>query len=280
MKIAVISDIHGNYKAYEACMEYLDKHPADRIFFLGDYITDGPYPEKLLAMFYDTLKNQQCCCIRGNREEYILENEKKNKGWKPSSGTGTLLYTAEHLKNEDITFFSQCKNVYRPEIVGIPGTTICHGIPEDVRGNLGECPQLLEEALKQAGTPYLFGGHSHKQEVRRTQKGTYLNPGSLGLAIDGVGRRAQFAIVHADKKEYREELISIPYDVEGFLKEFEESGIEEYGKVQVRSVKKTLLTGVNFFYECIKLVVKLSGGMSTDKIPENIWEEAAGRLEL
>ena len=68
--------------------------------------------------------------------------------------------------------------------------------------------------------------------------------------------------------------------MEGFLKEFEESGIEEYGKVQVRSVKKTLLTGVNFFYECIKLVVKLSGGMSTDKIPENIWEEAAGRLEL
>ena len=56
MKIAVISDIHGNYKAYEACMEYLDKYPVDMLFFLGDYITDSPYPQKLLSMFYETLK--------------------------------------------------------------------------------------------------------------------------------------------------------------------------------------------------------------------------------
>ena len=68
--------------------------------------------------------------------------------------------------------------------------------------------------------------------------------------------------------------------MEGYLKDFEESGIEDYGKVQVRSVKKTLLTGINYFYECIKLVTKLSGGVSTDKIPEEIWEEAAKRLEL
>ena len=68
--------------------------------------------------------------------------------------------------------------------------------------------------------------------------------------------------------------------MDGYLKDFEESGIEAYGMVQVRSVKKTLLTGTNYFYECIKLVTALSGGMSTDKIPENIWEEAARRLEL
>ena len=78
MKIAVISDIHGNYKAYEGCMEYLDRHPVDSIFFLGDYITDGPYPQKLLTMFYDTLEKRNCYFVRGNREEYILDNEKKD----------------------------------------------------------------------------------------------------------------------------------------------------------------------------------------------------------
>lgn len=280
MKIAVISDIHGNYKAYEACMEYLDRHPVDWFFFLGDYITDGPYPQKLLTMFYDTLAKKQCCFVRGNREEYILDNEKADKGWKPSSGTGALLYTREHLTKEDIAFFEKCKTVCVPEIEGIPETTICHGIPKDIRGNLGEEPNLLEEALRQAATPYLFGGHSHKQEIRRSKGATYMNPGALGLAIDGVGKRAQFAIVHAENKKYREELISIPYDVEGYLKDFEESGIEDYGMVQVRSVKKTLLTGINYFYECIKLVTSLSGGLSPAEIPEEIWEEAARRLEL
>ena len=207
-------------------------------------------------------------------------NEKEDKGWKASSGTGALLYTRKHLKKEDIAFFEQCKNVCVPKIEGIPATTICHGIPEDIRGNLGEEPQLLGEALRQAGTPYLLGGHSHKQEIRRMGNATYLNPGALGLAIDGVGKQAQFAIMQVDNKRYREELISIPYDVERYLKDFEESGIEDYGKVQVRSVKKTLLTGINYFYECIKLVTKLSGGLGTDKIPEEIWQEAAKRLEL
>lgn len=280
MKIAVISDIHGNYKAFEACMEYLDKKPVDYLFYLGDYITDSPYPQRLLKLFYESVADNSCFVVRGNREEYMLDNRKEDKGWKKTSGTGALLYTAEHLTEKDYAFFEQCPSVLRPKTVGMPDTTLCHGIPEDIRGNLGEHPEILEEALTQAGTKYLFGGHSHKQEIRRTATGTYMNPGSLGLAIDGVGKRAQFAVVQVEKQGYREELISIPYDWQGFLKDFEESGIEEYGRVQVRSVKKTLLTGINYFYECVKLAVELSGGMNTDKIPEEIWEKAAKELSL
>lgn len=279
MKIAVISDIHGNYKAYEACMEYLDKHPVDMLFFLGDYITDSPYPQKLLSMFYETLKKRKCFYVKGNREEYILGNKKNERGFRKSSGTGTLLYTAEHLTAEDIVFFEHCKSVLRPEDEKIAPVTLCHGIPEDIRGNLGEHPELLEEALRQAGTAFLFGGHSHKQEVRQGRGGIYLNPGSLGIAIDGIGKRAQFAIVETDGKTYRHEFISIPYDIEGLLRDFENSGLEEYGKVQVRSVKKTLLTGINYFFHCVCLAVEMSG-MSTDKIPETVWEQAAEKLGI
>jgi len=279
MKIAVISDIHGNYKAYEACMEYLQRHPVDLLFFLGDYITDSPFPQKLLTMFYDTLKEQKCFFVKGNREEYILAHERENSGWRKSSGTGTLLYTAEHLRAEDLAFFASCESVLRTKLQGIPETTLCHGIPEDIRGNLGEHPELLEEALRQAKTPYLFGGHSHKQEIKKGRGGIYINPGSLGIAIDGVGKRAQFAIVETDGKEYRHEFLSIPYDIEGLLKDFEDSGIEEYGKVQVRSVKKTLLTGINYFFHCVTLAVEMSG-MSTDRIPETIWEQAAEKLGI
>ncbi len=279
MKIAVISDIHGNYKAYDACMEYLEKHPVDVLFFLGDYITDCPFPQKLLSAFYETLKKRECFWVRGNREEYILNYKKEKQEWKKSSGTGTLLYTAERLKEEDISFFFHCERVLRLESAGMPSTTICHGIPKDIRGNLGEHPELLEEALKQAATPWLFGGHSHKQEIKEGRNGIYLNPGSLGIAIDGVGKRAQFAVVETDGLKYRHEFISIPYDIEGLLKDFEDSGIEEYGKVQVRSVKKTLLTGINYFFHCVSLAVSMSG-MSTDRIPEPIWEQAAEKLGI
>ena len=99
------------------------------------------------------------------------------------------------------------------------------------------------------------------------------------IAIDGIGKRAQFAVVETDGETYRYEFVSISYDVEGLLRDFEDSGIEEYGKVQVRSVKKTLLTGVNYFFHCVCLAVKMSG-MSTDKIPETVWERAAEKLGI
>lgn len=260
-------------------MEYLDKHPVEVLFFLGDYITDSPYPEKLLSLFYGTLKERRCFYVRGNREEYLLAHRKGEQEWKKSSGTGTLLYTSEHLTDEDLEFFEHCGRTIRPDLKGIPETTLCHGIPEDTRGNLGEQPGLLEEALRQAGTGWLFGGHSHKQEIREGRGGVYINPGSLGIAIDGIGKRAQFAIAETDGRKYRHEFVSIPYDVEGLLKDFTDSGIEEYGKVQVRSVRKTLLTGVNYFFHCVSLAVKMSG-MRTDLIPEEIWEEAAARLGI
>ena len=280
MRIALISDIHGNYKAYEACMEYLDRNPVDLFYFLGDYITDCPYPQKLLTMFYDTLKNNRCYYVRGNREEYILENAKEDKGWQISSGTGTLLYTAKHLKKEDLAFFEGCDRVRRVKEPDFPSTTLCHGTVEDIRGNLGEHPELLTEALAQAETDYLLGGHSHKQEIRKGTGGIYINPGSLGIAIDGVGKRAQFAILEVEKKQYRTELLSIPYDYDGLMRDFGESGIEAYGKVQVKSVKKTLCTGINYFFECVKLATRLSGGMNTSRIPEKIWEQAAKELSI
>ena len=44
MKIAVISDIHGNLEALEAVMESIKKERCDKIFALGDYAMAGPEP--------------------------------------------------------------------------------------------------------------------------------------------------------------------------------------------------------------------------------------------
>ena len=45
-KMALISDVHGNYKALEAFLEYIGERPADGVICLGDYVTDSTYPER------------------------------------------------------------------------------------------------------------------------------------------------------------------------------------------------------------------------------------------
>ena len=46
MKLAVISDLHGNYYALSEVMEFLRRQQIDGIIGLGDFVTDGPFPPR------------------------------------------------------------------------------------------------------------------------------------------------------------------------------------------------------------------------------------------
>lgn len=72
MKIAVLSDIHGNNIALQTCMEYLEKQAIDAYCFLGDYIGDFPQIRQVMDTLYRLQKSMPCYLIRGNKEEYIL----------------------------------------------------------------------------------------------------------------------------------------------------------------------------------------------------------------
>ena len=79
MKIGIISDIHGNIIALKACISYMKSVPCDEYFFLGDYISDTPYTRETMDYLYDFSSNHSCLFLRGNREEYMLEQRKIKK---------------------------------------------------------------------------------------------------------------------------------------------------------------------------------------------------------
>ena len=131
--------------------------------------------------------------------------------------------------------------------------------------------------------PYLLGGHSHHQEIDRMYGKTYINPGSLGFAVDGVGRHAQFAILTGMSEKWEAELLSIPYDVESYLQDFTESGVDEMGMVLNRATKKSLVTGVNYFFKSILAMearAKEMGLASMPQVPESEWEKLVERFGL
>ena len=135
MKIAVISDIHGNYKALEAFLEFIQSYKIESILCLGDYITDSPYPKRTLELIYQMMDKYDCHMIRGNREEYLLRHEKHPQGWKPSSSNGALYYTYQHITKEDLRFFDQLPITREVFIGNCPTLTLCHGAPEETSGH-------------------------------------------------------------------------------------------------------------------------------------------------
>lgn len=282
-KIAVISDIHSNFKALEAFLSFLEERPADGVVCLGDYVTDGPFPERTLALIRRIKERYPCYLIRGNREGYLLQNLDNHLGWKPSSNTGALFYTLKGLSREGLEFLASLPTEREIVLEGCPALYICHGVPGRVRGNTLEEEGLKEKALGELPGRYLLGGHSHHQEVYRQGEKVYVNPGSLGLAIDGVGRRAQFAVLAGDAQGWREEFFSIPYDVGGYLAAFEESGVEEMGMTLTRAVKKSIVTGVNYFYQCVLEVMEEASRMGTKdfaQVPEDFWRQLEVKFEL
>lgn len=282
-KLALISDIHGNYKALEAFLAHIGKRPVDGIICLGDYVTDGPNPEQTMELLYEMQEKHVCYMVRGNREDYLLNNAGNREGWKPSSANGTLYYTFRHLGERDMAFFASLPTEREVRIEGCPVLYICHGTPGRVRGNVHEEAGLKEKVLEKLPYKYLLGGHSHHQEIYRQQGKTYINPGSLGFAVDGVGRRAQFAVLTGNEQGWETAFWSIPYDVEGYLRDFATSGVDEAGMTLNKAVKKSIVTGVNYFYKCILAMdeeARDAGVGSIAQIPEEKWAKLEERFEL
>ena len=204
MKLAVISDLHGNYYALAKVLAFLRSQEIDGIIGLGDFVTDGPFPQRMMRVLREMQEEFPCYLVRGNREEYLLEN--------------------------------------------------------------------LDAAI-------LLGGHSHKQEQREYAEKTYLNPGSLGLALDGVGGHAHFAILTLENSTWQIECFQIPYDLEGYLAEFDRAGLETHGSVLARSLKRTLTCGVNYFYLTVKRVRELADALALTDLDEEVWKKAEQELK-
>lgn len=282
-RVAVISDIHGNYKALEAFMEYLQEHPVDGVICLGDYMTDAPYTERTMALLYRLQELYPCYMLRGNREDYLLDNVDNHENWKPSSANGTLYYTSLHVTERDMEFFKSLPTERELALEGCPAMYLCHGTPGKVRGNMEVDEGLREQVMSDLPYDYLLGGHSHHQEVYVQDGKTYINPGSLGLAIDGVGRQAQFAVLTGSKDGWQAECHSIAYDIDSYLQDFALSGVEEMGMTLTKAIKKTLLTGVNYFFKCVLAMqdaAKEAGVSSFTLMPEEAWRRLEEKFKL
>ena len=71
MKIAVFSDIHGNYQALDTILNDIKNENIDKIIFLGDSVSLGPCPNECI----DRLIKENVIFINGNHELYLLNRK-------------------------------------------------------------------------------------------------------------------------------------------------------------------------------------------------------------
>lgn len=278
-KLAVLSDIHGNYVALERCLEYIASQNIRTLIFLGDYIGELAYPHKTMEILYDLIEQYECYFIKGNKEEYWLNYQINGEsGWKDQdSTTGSLLYAYNCLTDRDLQFFRQLQTVQELTIDHMPAITICHGSPYHVNQKLLPNDRDTIEIMNRVKTSMIICGHTHNQRKIIHGSKCVLNPGAVGIPLYSEGK-TQFMILHSMEGRWLEEFISLDYDVERVIKDMQVEQLNIHAPywslITEHILHKGTVTHGEILSRAMQLCKEETGECKWPNIPEKYWGRA------
>jgi len=288
MRYIVISDIHGNWAALDGAREMLPALQPDGVLFLGDYITDGADPQRILRTLREIQKDYPCHFILGNREEYFLNTRVNlDSAWHPCSQTGSLWYTARNLTKIDLDWFSQMPISQVIHTEGAPDFMICHGSPVSANDRMlgSKNREHREEVVSSITQKLLLCGHSHRQELYQIGDKRVLFCPSLGLPLKRNGIIPSQHMVQLDLVDgiWQHTFLTVSYDMESYIQDLLNSPFAEIAPFWCRGIAATLRTQQNLVIDCLILAKTLAendGFSEQEPVPEKYWAQAAKQLEI
>jgi putative phosphoesterase len=209
VRVAAISDIHGNLPALEAVLAEIDREGVDDIVVAGD-TAHGPWAAEIV----DLLAERSARCVRGNADREVVDR---------SDLFGPLApWSADRLGERRLTVVAGWPLTVELSVDGLGETLVCHSTPtsEDPIYTRITPDAELVSILGNVDADVLVCGHTHMQYDRTLSSGLrVVNPGSVGIPYEGA-RGAYWALL-GPGVEFRR----TPYDVEGAVAAIEVLGV-------------------------------------------------------
>ncbi len=185
MRIALISDIHGNRPALDAVLKHIKETGVDRIICLGDLATLGPEPVYAI----EKIRELGCTCIMGNHDEFLIEPRLINSYIDNQLIHDSVDWCREQLSPDHLQFIRSFRKHEKVQLDRGKELFLYHGSPrshmEDI---LPTTPHSrLDEMLDGIRADIMAGGHTHKQMLRQFEGKLIINPGSTGYPIRELG---------------------------------------------------------------------------------------------
>jgi hypothetical protein len=163
----------------------------------------------------------------------------------------------------------------------MPSFTICHGSPYAANQKLVPNNDKALETLNAADTSMIVCGHTHIQTRFEINGKTVINAGSVGAPLFS-NRKSQFLILHQTGKQWKEEFISIEYDVEKVIEELHTSGLNKHAPYWC-IVTENLLRNGNIppsivLKRAMALCKAETGTCIWPDIPEMYWRQAVEEI--
>ncbi len=216
MKIAVLSDIHGNAEALIAVLQEASKIGVAEYFVLGDYVGYYYKPATVVRL----IRKLNAILLKGNHEDILsglIRNELNKDQIKSKYGSGHEI-AINTLEKEELEFLF-CLPCQR--LIHRNGTSILlsHGAPFDNESYL--YPDSSSEVFDKCNRPDVqiaFFGHSHYQFMRTCKNTLLVNPGSVGQSRE-IGGFAKWCIFDSESKTIV--MKSTPYNLESIFSDID-----------------------------------------------------------
>jgi putative phosphoesterase len=227
MKVAFISDIHGNIEALTAVLNDIKKQNIDKIYCLGDLVGYGPNPNEVIEL----IKNNKIQSIMGNYDDAI-GNEKDNCGCSYNPGKETQVgdisinWTIKNTTEDNKNFLKNLPHKLSIKLEEV-SILLVHGSPlnsllEYIKPDTDV--KRLNTIIEKVKENIVINGHTHLSMIRNVNGKTIFNAGSVGRTKEGEAK-AIYLVLNIESNVYHHEFRKVDYNVKKTCEKIIEKGL-------------------------------------------------------
>jgi predicted phosphodiesterase len=221
MRVAIVSDIHGNRRAFQAVLANLRQVAPDLVLHGGDLAAGGAHPAEII----DQVRSLGWPGVRGNTDEMLWCPERLTEFAATQPKLAPILALVQETIPPTLASIGEERLRWLeglPTLHSQPGFSLVHASPDDLwRAPMPNASDAeLQGTYASLRAPIVVYGHIHIPYIRRVQGMTIANTGSVSQSYDGDTRASYLQM---DGKSIT--IRRIEYDVESEAKELLSSGL-------------------------------------------------------
>ena len=305
MRLAIVSDVHGNLPALNAVIEDAEREGADQYIFAGDYCLSNPWPDECITR----IKNlDHKYSIRGNEEVYIENLIGKDQSTWTDGQMQISYWCYQKISPENRDYMLALPSQLALAFHGVP-LHISHSsadfildseqgewnpakvaerygdrlidpsaFRDDIHRYLEGDRQFQERFRALSDGVYIFG-HTHIQWSYQSDDGkkVLINPGSCGLPLDCIDKGVPYTLLDISPEGKIEvEERRVPFSKEEYLDVFLQSEQFEKANVWSKVIVKELQTNREHLYFFLRFAEDYAQKIGDIARPFSVstWEQA------
>jgi predicted phosphodiesterase len=231
MRLAIITDIHGNYRAFQSVLDDISSQDVEAVVSLGDNVGYGPEPDEVVC----ALRERNITSLRGNHELALTSRDYYNKLNPPTRLSLDL--TRELLTSSSLDWLATL-----PPTLKLPDGLFVHGCPPDSTTTylLNPSTSRLHRIFASYPEFICFAGHTHTLETYINQPDDTFEQGHLSIGVTKLDREKRYIIIPGSVGQPRDNISNkAKYGIWD----------QEFDSVEIRAVSYDVSTTVKLINE-------------------------------